>query len=309
MAITIPAGVLLLILPYDLFAQPFDFQNRFWTNLHHFLLQQSIEATEGDSLSGVEKAIWVQAVHFYQLRFAGKDRLSQEMEAIKNSIEDHEGDATLAAAGLDAELRTVIEKAAPVYRMHWWPEHAKINAAWIAAETPLVDKYGPKIIPRLAAAYATPWPEAPIRVDVVWYGRRVTAYTTLYPTRATVPTDDFRNSGLEGLEILFHESSHGMVDKLQKAISRDASRKGKLLPRRDLWHAMLFYTTGEIVAEAVAKDAPGYAPYATAEGLWERSWTGYPQIFEKEWRPWMQGWRGFDESVQGVVDAVLAAPR
>ena len=28
---------------------------------------------------------------------------------------------------------------------------------------------------------------------------------------------------------------------------------------------MLFYTTGEILAEAVAKDVPGHAPYAMAQ--------------------------------------------
>jgi hypothetical protein len=309
MATTLPLGVLLLILRYDLTAQPFDFHNGFWTNLHHFLLQQSIETTGEDSLSAVEKATWEDVVHFYQLRFAGNDRLSREMEVIKNSIEDHEGDATLATAGLDAEFRSEIEKAAPVYRAHWWPEHAKINATWIAAETPLVEKYGPTIIPRLAAAYATPWPDSPIRVDVVWYGRRVTAYTTLFPTRTTVPTGDPDSSGFDGLEILFHEASHGMVAKLQKAISEDVRREGKLLPRRDLWHAVLFYTTGEIVAEAVAKDSPGHVPYATSQGLWERSWRGYPQIFEKEWRPWMKGEHSFDETVHRVVDAVLAAPR
>ena len=301
MATTLLAGFLL-------FALPFDFQNGFWTNLHHFLLQQSIESTEGESLPDDEKASWMEAVHFYQQRFAGKDRLSREMVAIKNSIEDHDSDATLAAAGLDAELRNAIEKAAPLYRSHWWPEHSKINAAWIAAETPLIEKYGPRIIPRLAAAYDTPWPDSPIRVDVVWYGKRVTAYTTLFPTRTALSSADRRNAGLDGLEILFHEASHSLTAKLQKTISADARKEGKLLPRRDLWHAMLFYTTGEIVAEAVATDAPGYLPYATSQGLWERSWPGYPQIFEKEWRPWIKGERGFDESVQKVVDAVLAAP-
>ena len=299
MATTLLAGVLLL-------AAPFDFHNGFWTNLHHFLLQQSIEGTEGDSLPAAEKSIWTETVHLYQLRFAGKDRLGREMETIKNSIEDHDSDVTLAATVLDAELRTAIEEAAPVYRVHWWPDHSKINAAWIAAETPLVEKYGPTIIPRLAAVYTTPWPDSPIHVDVVWYGKRVTAYTTLFPTRTAISSGDPRNAGLDGLEILFHEASHGLTAKLQKTISEDVRKEGKLLPRRDLWHAMLFYTTGEIVAEAVAKEAPGHVPYATSQGLWERAWPGYPQIFEKQWKPWMKGERGFDECVQKVVDAVLA---
>jgi hypothetical protein len=298
MAMRPVAGVLLLVLP-------FDFHNGFWTNLHHFLLAQSGEATESGSLPAAERAAWEEAVHFYQVRFAGKDRLGREMEAIKNSIEDNDSDATLAGAGLDVELRTAIEKAAPVYRARWWQEHSGINARWIAAETPLVEKYGQTIMSRLAAAYGTAWPESPIRVDVAWYGGTVTAYTTLYPTRTVIPSSDPRNDGIAGLEILFHEASHGLIAKLQKTISDDARKEGKLLPRRDLWHALLFYTSGEIVAEAVAKDAPGYVPYATAQGLWDRSWPGYPKIFEREWRPWMKGERGFEESVQRVVDAVF----
>jgi hypothetical protein len=307
MKFTLPAGLLLLLLPCGLVAQPFDFHNGFWTNLHHFLLQQSIEPGDGDSLPADEKATWTEAVHYYQLRFAGEDRLGREMETIKNNIEDHDRGERPEGAGLGAELVTVLEKAAPVYRAHWWPEQSKINGAWINSETPLIEKYGPTVIPRLAVAYATPWPDGPIRVDVVWYGRRVTAYTTLSPTRITVPTGDPRSSGLDGLETLFHEASHGQVAKLRRTISEDARKENKLLPRRDLWHALLFYTTGEIVAEAVAKDAPEHVPYATSEGLWERSWKGYPQIFEKEWTPWMKAERGFEESVQRVVDAVLSA--
>lgn len=295
-------------LAFLLLVLPFDFHNGFWTNLHHFLLQQSVQTTEGDSLPPAELATWRQAVHFYESRFEGKDRLSREMESIKNAIEDHDGGETLAKAGLDPELRSAIEQAATVYRAHWWPEHSKINEAWIAAETPLVEKYGGAIIPRLAAAYATPWPDAPIRVDVVWYGTRVTAYTTLFPTRTTFSTGDPRNSGLEGLEILFHEASHGLVAKLQKTISEDARKKGKLLPRHDLWHALLFYTTGEIVADVVSKEAPGHVAYATSHGLWERSWPNYPQIFEKDWKPWMEGHAGFNEAVEKVVNDVLEQP-
>jgi hypothetical protein len=188
-------GLLLLFVPYDLAARPFEFHNGFWTNLHHFLLQQSIEPGDEDSLTADEKATWTQAAHFYQLRFAGEDRLGRGMETIKNSIEDYDGGDTLEGAGLDAELIAVLRKAAPVYRAHWWPEHSKANRAWIASETALVDKYGPTIIPRLAVSYATPWPAPPIRVDVVWYGKRVTAYTTLFPTRITAATGEARNSG------------------------------------------------------------------------------------------------------------------
>lgn len=37
-----------------------------------------------------------------------------------------------------------------------------------------------------------------------------------------------------------------------------------------LWHAVLFYTTGAIVARELGG---GYVPYATKTGLWERGFS------------------------------------
>lgn len=39
---------------------------------------------------------------------------------------------------------------------------------------------------------------------------------------------------------------------------------GKLPPRKTLWHAVLFYLTGEIVRQHI----PGYKPYALRRGSW-----------------------------------------
>jgi len=281
----------------------FEFRNDFWVNLHHFLLHQSSAGDQiplPDSLSASERNIWLAALRDYRERFDKKNRLDPAMVAVKNAIENHEHEASLAATHLDPELIASLERAAPVYRTHWWSEHSKTNAAWIADLSGLLAKYEVAIANRLPIVYATPWPASQIRVDVTWYGPDETAYTSFDPLRTVVASSDPRNKGTNGMEILFHEASHGLVEKLRHAISEAQRAQRKHLPRQDLWHAMLFYTTGQVVAAAVN----GHVPYADSEKLWERSWPGHREVFELDWKPWIEGRATFDEAVKRVVAAL-----
>jgi fructose/tagatose bisphosphate aldolase len=53
-----------------------------------------------------------------------------------------------------------------------------------------------------------------IRVDAVAYANWAGAYTTLYPTRPTISTLNSANQETAALEIVFHGSSHAMMDLL-----------------------------------------------------------------------------------------------
>ena len=48
------------------------------------------------------------------------------------------------------------------------------------------------------------------------------------------------------LEVLFHEASHGIAEPVEQAIVRECHQRDKAIPR-DLWHALVFYTTGEVI--------------------------------------------------------------
>ena len=54
--------------------------------------------------------------------------------------------------------------------------------------------------------------------------------------------------------------------------------QNKLYRRRDVWHAILFYTTGEMVR----RQLKGYVPYATKNNRYERGWQGVPEILDKD---------------------------
>lgn len=66
---------------------------------------------------------------------------------------------------------------------------------------------------------------------------------------------------------------------------------------RDLWHAVLFYTTGEMVRRAI----PGYVPYAEANGLWKSAWPMCLNPLNRDWKPYLEGNVSFADAVSALV--------
>jgi hypothetical protein len=249
------------------------------------------DADDLQRLSPEERIPWEAAVSYYGNSLIKRDLLFDEgMEAIKNQLEDAEASSDLTNVQIPGELKNVLLKAASVYRNHWWTRHDAQNNQWIAQLKPLVMERGAGIRDALVRIYEQPWPSRAVRVDAVAYANWAGAYTTLRPTRPTISTTDPANQGIAALEIVFHETSHGMMDKVTDAI-RDAEKalkppgaNGRV--SRDLWHEVLFYTSGELVAER----EPGYSPFADKNRLWTRAWPGPDHdLIEKDWKPHMNG--------------------
>ena len=251
---------------------PFEFHSGFWINLHHFLYRQALssepqtgpnlltltdaDAAELQQLSPEERASWDAAISYYKDFLVNRDLLFDNyMVAIKNQLGDAESSSDLLS--VPAELKKALLKAAPVYRKHWWPNHDSRNRQWILELKPLLHKYGSGISMALVTIYDESWPQRPVRADAVAYANWAGAYTTIEPTRPTISTTDPANQGVAALEIVFHETSHGMVDKVADSIRAAERNVNALHPGRDfssgsLWHAALFYTAGELVAERVS---------------------------------------------------------
>jgi hypothetical protein len=283
----------------------FEFHNGFWVNLHHFLFTAAqgssaivvrpqvdpIDGKELDSLSGSERKAWNAALSYYASTLVHRDLLmDRDMEEIKNELENSENSSDLATAKISSELKSILLTAAPIYRKHWWPRHETVNRDWISILNPLLGRYGNLLTSELAKIYEVPWPEQPIRVDVVGYANWAGAYTTLYPTRPTISSLNAANQGTASLEIAFHEASHGMMTRVMDAIrgaeKEQAAQHRNAFRDHGLWHEVLFYTSGELVAKLV----PDYAPYADKNGLWDRAWPGADrEALERDWKPHMQG--------------------
>jgi hypothetical protein len=333
----------------------FEFHSGFWINLHHTLYYEaklrespSTAPQKGNpvpqvklklmkdaatALSPAERIAWDNSVAYYAANYANKDLLfNNELTLVKNQLADFEDCDELSGArkktcdaGLALKLTQALDAAAPVYRAHLWADQDRANRRWVARVAPLVEEQGVGISQRLADIYQTKWPIEKIRVDVSAYANPSGAYTTIDPLRVTISSTDARNQGDEAFEVLFHEASHGIAEPVQSAIIRECRQRDKAIPR-DLWHALIFYTTGEVIrplltpAENDPQDKEDaikpnlnrppasrketYIPYAIREGLYERGWKDYLQLLTRFWQPYLDNKSTFDDAIARMVSAL-----
>lgn len=322
----------------------FELHSGFWINLHHTLYQEARKRTASrpanssrispgpdtksapstsPALTAAEKRAWEEAISYYAENYANKDLLfTTELIQLKNQLGDFEDCDELSGrkrkfcdAGLPPRLTQVLEAAAPVYRAHDWPDQDRANRRWILRVAPLVRAQGVGLSERLAEIYQTRWPHEKIRVDVAAYANWAGAYTTVDPLRVTISSLDPRNQGAQALEVLFHEGSHGIAEPVQAAIIRECRQRDKPIPR-DLWHALVFYTTGEVIRPALASSSStagdkegsaaggGYTSYASREALYQRGWKDYFDVLQRFWQPYLDGQASFDDAISRMVSSL-----
>jgi hypothetical protein len=314
----------------------FELHSGFWVNLHHTLYYQArlraVPATTAEesprtngpasrNAPGVKAALtpdeqhaWDNAVNFYATNYASKDlQFASELVLLKNQLGEFDACAELTGkkkktcdAGLPGKIGEILESAAPIYRAHWWADHDRANRLWVTHVAPLVREQGVGLSERLASIYRTPWPREKIRVDVSYYANAAGAYTTLDPLRVVIASSDPRNQGTPALEVLFHEASHGIAQPVEAAIMRECRQRDKAIPR-DLWHALIFYTTGEVIRPIMAGDSPqevAYVPYAVRQDLYKRGWEDYLTLLTRYWQPYLDNKVTFDDSIARMVSSL-----
>ena len=299
-------------------ASRFEFHNRFWLNLHHFLYVQARarmktpdsarRAVAGvradlemiDKLPAADQRAWEAALAYYQRDLATLDIVFDDhLRTITNQLAALD-DKEAPAAWFDQALVEALTGAAAVYRAHWWPAHQKSNREFVSNLSALLQKYETTIADRIAAAYRIKWPVTPpYRVDVCAYTNWAGAYTTVDPPRLTMSSLDEGGRGTQALETVFHEALHALEGPFVEALSREAKAQNKRWGRQ-FTHAFIFYTAGAIVQLAVS----GHTTYAEVSGIWERGPGEYRKLLDTYWRPYLEGKTTFDEAVKGIIGAL-----
>jgi hypothetical protein len=321
----------------------FEFHSGFWVNLHHFLYHEARERlaakNPGDvtaknvqpllkrtavTLSPAEQKTWDAAIAYYVANYAEKDLLINiDLILLKNQIEDFEECDELTGrkrpscdAGLPGNVGAILDSVAPIYRAHWWPDQDHSNRRWVMKVAPLVREQGLGLSERLADIYQTHWPKEKIRVDVCAFANAAGGYTTIDPLRVTIASTDPRNQGPDALEVLFHEASHGIAIPVEDAISRECKQRDKPIPR-DLWHALIIYTTREVLRPVFKDSSTGngageasprspeskVVPYALEDVLSQRGWEQYHLLLDLYWQPYLDGKVNFDDAIAHLISA------
>lgn len=292
----------------------FEFHNGFWINLHHFIYNQTLllhpgkgasmrrlinkDTVELNSLDETTRQQWLTAIDYYAKNVVSRDLLFDiGLVKIKNILEDEENESVLSGPALPAALETALNGVAQNYRTVFWEQQKRNNQQWINLIQLLVQKYGDTLTRELQRLYLSKWPDETIRVDVTNYASWSGAYTSLYPNRITISSTDARNQASAALEIIFHEASHIMIDSISNRIEEICRRDNKSLPNSALWHAILFYTTGEVIKWHF----PQYMPYGYENGLWTRAWPMYIDFLKKDWQPYLMREVPYDSAIEKLV--------
>jgi len=289
--------------------RPWELHSSFWVSLHQTLIADAMRAAPRalPTLSPDELTAWNEAVGAYRTAGGRGDMtFARPMLITSDALTQVADDAV--EAPLDAPLKDALLRAAPVYRRYWWTADDQANRFFIAYAAAMLRDAGGALVRAHEAAYRTPWPER-VRVYIAPHGGPLGAYTMIGLSGGVITTMSSRDSGYQGmraLEMLLHESSHAVVSPNQGTVGTaivTAAKQRGVEPPRDLWHAILFATSGELTRRVLAeRGTANYVPYS--EDLFTRVWSKYREPVEKHWFAYLNGQQG---TLETAIDNIVAA--
>ncbi len=291
--------------------------NHFYTNLHHFLYEQAKRNAASTSSRSETPSRppgskrpredgLAAAVEYYRKRLLpprrGELAFDSELVEIGWKISRSEDVADLRERGLDEGLIQALEEAAPIYREKYWLEDEPRNQAWMESARKLVTEKGEELAKKLTEVYLSPWPKAPIHMDVTGYAGPFGVYTTAPeagPMHTVISSADPRNQGIDAAEVILHEASHALIKPVQDAIASECRSRNQPIPR-ELWHALLYYTTGQLVQREFGE----HLTYAERHGLYRGRWARYLDVLRLYWQPYLDGKADFNQAIARMIAAL-----
>ncbi len=278
----------------------FTFHSNAWLNLHHFVRANARGGPAPAALTESEQKQWAVGVEFYK-PYAARDVLRDDgMVAIASALRGGEGKKNLDGIAIDAALKATLERLMPIYQGRWWTEHDRANREWIAAVRPLVDRHGAAISQSLTRVYGATWPAEPMHVDLSVAAGPVGAFSV--NRHITISSSDQSYRGYAGLEMVFHEASHGLdlFRVLIQPLNQIATEQKVTVPPQ-LWHAVLFYTAGELTRRELSANGLDYTLYGGI-GLYNNlCGAGCRDKIADHWTPHLDGKRSIPEALSALV--------
>lgn len=275
-----------------------------WVNLHQRLLYEaSFTEPPPAALSGADLDAWKACVDAYRAFVKKRSPIDDAelvaLEAALSAIEDAQLPASVPKPAADA-----LTKAMPLYRAAQWEQDDRANRFWIAVAEPLLASAGEELAEANSKAYGKPFPKH-IQVEVTTYGWEFGAYTTGEGDHAHVVIASIvpGNQGFAALEALMHEPAHAIVDPNSGAIGLEINQAANALgmkPPHGLWHAVLFYTAGELTRRALAeRGVSGYEPVVLQ--MYARGFARFQHPLEEHWQAFLDGRISRTEALKRIV--------
>ncbi|HYC92300.1 MAG TPA: hypothetical protein VEO54_24035 [Thermoanaerobaculia bacterium] len=269
------------------------FHSSFWLNLHERLRHEAVHPEE-HTLTGAELSAWRQALAIYRTDVGTKNPVfDRTLGLVWHTLSATPDSA--APKEIPPRLIEALTLAAPAYRAKLWKQDDATNRFWTAVAVTMLREAGAEVGAEIAKVYGTTWPKR-IDVEVAPYCDEYGAATPdahegKYLT--VVSSTDPGYQQFHALEMMFHEPMH----HFDQAMFRELSQAGKA--PRNLSHALLFYTAGEVTRRALAKRGVVYKP--VADEVAARAWKELIAPIEQHWKPVLDGTRSRAEALKALV--------
>ncbi len=200
---------------------------------------------------------------YYRDSLTSKDLLFDDgMTGFSDYLSDEGKSKIKLKLKWQAEALEVLKKFQPYFTKLYWTGVDSTNKAWLAAYKDQLIKLETSVVPELEKIYQTKLPEQKIRVDLTCYATWAGAYSynTLF-NHIVYSTASKANQGDLAAEVVFHEASHFLVDKVNEQIvlllkdNKDAKKCS------NVWHNIIFYTTGYVVEKQYKLQWKKFEPY------------------------------------------------
>jgi hypothetical protein len=293
--------------------------DEFWLNLHHYLYvlgrahngadsgQPAVASAPDDerqgraALSDADRTSWDEAVSAYASGLSRQSSVLQPPLAPMTVALATGGDTeTFPVATFDASTRSILERAAPIYRKGWWPRHRSLNQQYERALKEMIDRDGAAIVAFVTRAYQMEWPQNPYPVHLVAYSNFQGAFS-LTGGRVLIMSTNANplNDRWYPLESAFHEAMHQWDNVVAAVLRTQAAASGVSVPQ-DFSHVLIFVTAGE----AVRRLHPEHVPLMDAAGLWKLTLSGARMPAQRLKTPVMDIWKPYLDG-HGTRDEVL----
>ena len=283
----------------------------FWLNLHHFLYvlgraeakiadakREAVAGAPADEAAGLatlsedERRVWREAVGFYAGDLSKRDAVfDRELVGITNALRRAPAEVAASTVKIAPAVAAALDRAAPLYRRAWWPQHHEANRTWVQSMQDPLKRYGPQMLAYVTRVYQEPWVTGGYPVNLSAWSNWAGAYSTS-GSLLVVSSRSAGNQGLHGLEITFHEAMHQWDEEIDGRLMRIA-KENNLKFNDLLSHAMIFYTTGEAMRSVL----PSHVPYAETAGIWKGRMGAFKPALDNHWRPYLEGTTTLDAAL------------